>query len=73
MKEEMLNRNTKRIIGNKVNTYLFTKHLAEDLLCTEACDLPTCIIRPSLVTAVWKDPIPVSARIIAINTSTKFL
>ena len=60
MDDDFLTKNTKRIIGDKVNTYLYTKNLAEEVLATEAKDLPTCIVRPSLVTAVWKDPIPVS-------------
>ena len=73
MKDEILDKNKKRIIGDKPNTYIFSKHLAEELLRTEASDLPTCIVRPSLVTAAWKDPIPVSAHIYTKSYFTIFL
>ena len=55
----MLSLITPRIIGRKPNTYTHTKHLAESMLVNEAKDLPVCIVRPSIVTAVWKEPVPV--------------
>ena len=56
---------TKAIIGNKPNTYTFTKSLAENILQSEGKNLPIGIIRPSIVAATWKDPVP-GERAIAI-------
>ena len=56
MDDDMLSLVTPKLLGKKPNTYTYTKHLAEILLVTEASDLPVCIIRPSIVTAMWKDP-----------------
>eukprot|EP00092_Neocalanus_flemingeri_P074463 GFUD01092083.1.p1 GENE.GFUD01092083.1~~GFUD01092083.1.p1 ORF type:complete len:242 (-),score=61.64 GFUD01092083.1:780-1505(-) len=42
---------TKIMIGNRPNTYTFTKALAENVLLTEGKGLPIVIIRPSIVTA----------------------
>ncbi len=50
---------TPRLIGKKPNTYTYTKQLAETLLLTEGADLPVCVVRPSIVTATWKEPAPV--------------
>lgn len=47
-----------RLVGNSPNVYGFTKGLAEKLLQNEYGDLPVCIVRPSIVTATAKDPIP---------------
>jgi len=49
---------TKIMIGNRPNTYTFTKALAENVLLTEGAGLPIVIIRPSIVTAAWKEPFP---------------
>lgn len=49
---------TEKLIGNRPNTYTFTKALAENLLKTEGSDLPIAIVRPSIVTAAWKEPSP---------------
>eukprot|EP00090_Calanus_glacialis_P045488 TRINITY_DN847_c0_g1_i3.p1 TRINITY_DN847_c0_g1~~TRINITY_DN847_c0_g1_i3.p1 ORF type:complete len:495 (-),score=113.85 TRINITY_DN847_c0_g1_i3:79-1563(-) len=49
---------TKIMIGNRPNTYTFTKALAETVLHTEGAGLPLAIIRPSIVTAAWKEPFP---------------
>ena len=66
---------TKIMIGNRPNTYTFTKvepkyktvnpsypcfvqALAENVLQTEGAGLPLAIIRPSIVTAAWKEPFP---------------
>lgn len=50
---------TPKLIGNKPNTYTYTKHLAEHLLVKEGSDLPLAIVRPSIVGAAWKEPVPV--------------
>ena len=49
---------TGAIIGNKPNTYTFTKALAENVLQTEGKKLPLAILRPSIVSATWRDPVP---------------
>ena len=46
------------VIGDKPNTYTFTKALAENILEIEGKGLPVAIIRPSIVAAAWKDPFP---------------
>jgi len=49
---------TNVIIGDKPNTYTFTKSLAENILETEGVGLPISIIRPSIVAASWREPFP---------------
>lgn len=49
---------TKKMIGNRPNTYTFTKALAESLLATEATELPVAIMRPSIVSASLNEPYP---------------
>lgn len=60
MDDEMLSAITPKLLGQKPNTYTFTKQLAEHLLCKEGSDLPIAIVRPSIVGAAWKEPLPVS-------------
>lgn len=60
MDDDMLNSITPKLLGNKPNTYTYTKQLAEHLLVTEGASLPLAIIRPSIVGAAWKEPLPVS-------------
>lgn len=57
--DEILNQITPKLIGSKPNTYTFTKHLGEEILVTEGADLPIAIIRPSIITAAWMEPVPV--------------
>lgn len=40
------------------NTYTFTKALAESLVQKERENLRVAIVRPSIVTAAWKEPFP---------------
>jgi len=49
---------TKKLIGARPNAYTFTKALAENLLETEGAGLPIAIVRPSIVSAAWREPIP---------------
>ena len=49
----MLSLSTKKLIGNKPNTYTYTKWIAETLLEQEAGNLPVVIVRPSLIGASW--------------------
>lgn len=58
MDDDMIESITARLIGDKPNTYTYTKQLAEDLLIKEGVGLPLAIVRPSIVGAAWKEPIP---------------
>jgi len=49
---------TAKLIGNRPNTYTYTKALAESLLITEGAGLPVSIVRPSIVSASWQEPVP---------------
>jgi fatty acyl-CoA reductase len=49
---------TAKFIGNRPNTYTFTKAMAETVLLKEAGSLPISIVRPSIVVAAWKEPMP---------------
>ena len=41
-----------------INMWIPIKALAENLLLTEGADLPISIVRPSIVTAAWREPLP---------------
>ncbi|XP_034234854.1 putative fatty acyl-CoA reductase CG5065 isoform X2 [Thrips palmi] len=58
MDAEMADHMTPKILGNRPNTYTFTKALAETLVMNEAGKLPLAIVRPSIVTAARREPIP---------------
>ena len=47
---------TKKFIGDRPNTYTFTKALAESFLASSSMGLPEAVMRPSMVTASWKEP-----------------
>lgn len=49
---------TSDILGIFPNTYIFTKAWAEKVIQENATDLPIVIMRPSIVSASWKEPIP---------------
>jgi len=59
MDEGVVGKITTKLIGEKPNTYTYTKQLAEVLLVTEGAELPLAIVRPSIVTASWMEPMPV--------------
>lgn len=52
----MLALGTKKLIGDKPNTFTFTKWVAETLLEKECGELPIVMVRPSTVGASWKEP-----------------
>ena len=58
MDDATLDAITHKLVGNKPNTYTYTKQLAETLLVQECGDLNVAIVRPSIVTAAWKEPSP---------------
>lgn len=79
MDESMVDAITPELIGKKPNTYTYTKQLAEDLLVKESMGMPVAIVRPSIVGASWKEPVPVriffetniwwSIRVLQLNCS----
>lgn len=60
MDDELVSALTPKLIGERPNTYTYTKALAEYMVQQEAGDLNVAIIRPSIVGASWKEPFPVS-------------
>ncbi|XP_020299301.1 putative fatty acyl-CoA reductase CG8306, partial [Pseudomyrmex gracilis] len=56
--EEILKIFTTKYIGTFVNTYVFTKRLAEQIISDFSESLPCIIFRPSIVLSTIKDPIP---------------
>lgn len=46
------------LLGEHPNTYTFTKHLAEHEVNKLAAQVPCGIVRPSMITAAWKEPVP---------------
>lgn len=46
------------LLGEHPNTYTFTKHLAEHEVNNIAAHVPCGIVRPSMITAAWKEPVP---------------
>jgi fatty acyl-CoA reductase len=57
MDNDLLDKITPALLGDRPNTYTFTKALAESLLVRECGSLPVAIVRPSIVTAAWNEPI----------------
>lgn len=58
MTDDMMTKLTPEILGKRPNTYTLTKAIGEDIVFKESGDLPVAILRPSIVGAVWNDPIP---------------
>lgn len=59
MDDQVLDALTNKIIGDRPNTYTFTKALAEYVISQDGKDLPIAIIRPSIVGCTWHEPMPV--------------
>ncbi|XP_053690508.1 putative fatty acyl-CoA reductase CG5065 [Sabethes cyaneus] len=55
--EDILEKLTFSLIGNRPNNYTFTKAMAEHMLLKEARGLPVSIVRPSIVLSSFKEPI----------------
>lgn len=56
--EDLLEVITPKLLGKRPNTYTFTKALAEVIVSEQSGALPIAIVRPSIVTAAWKEPLP---------------
>ncbi|XP_069133714.1 fatty acyl-CoA reductase 1-like isoform X2 [Argopecten irradians] len=57
MDSDVLEILTPKMIGDRPNTYTYTKSIAEYLVKEECANIPTAIFRPSIVCATWNDPI----------------
>ncbi|KAK5648490.1 hypothetical protein RI129_003382 [Pyrocoelia pectoralis] len=51
-----LNKATSTILGKWPNTYIFTKHVTEDLIRRKGSDMPIAVVRPSVVLAPYREP-----------------
>lgn len=56
--EQIIEVFTSKYLGSMPNTYTFSKRIAEQVINDYSKDLPTVIIRPSIVTSTINDPIP---------------
>ncbi|XP_066148763.1 putative fatty acyl-CoA reductase CG5065 [Euwallacea fornicatus] len=56
--EDIVEALSPRLIGKHPNTYTFTKALAEQLVQENSGNIPTAIVRPSIITPAWKEPSP---------------
>uniref|UniRef100_A0A1B0ARB9 Fatty acyl-CoA reductase n=1 Tax=Glossina palpalis gambiensis TaxID=67801 RepID=A0A1B0ARB9_9MUSC len=58
LNEEALSKLEADILKDHPNTYTFTKHLAEHEVAKVAAKFPCGIVRPSMITAAWREPKP---------------
>ncbi|XP_074086453.1 fatty acyl-CoA reductase 1 isoform X2 [Macrotis lagotis] len=58
MDDGLVNDITPKLIGDRPNTYIYTKALAEYVVQQEGAQLNVAIVRPSIVGASWKEPFP---------------
>ena len=58
MNNQMLERVTPHLLNQRPNTYTYAKSLAENQLIDDADELPLIIVRPSIIGAMWQDPLP---------------
>ena len=58
-KDDMWNMVTPSLLEGRPNTYTYSKSLGEQIILEEGHDLPVAILRPSIIGAAVKDPLPV--------------
>lgn len=58
MDDELLECILPKLMDGRPTTYHYSKALAEHLLVSDGGNLPIAIVRPSIVTAAYKEPIP---------------
>ncbi|GAB0091485.1 Fatty acyl-CoA reductase [Sergentomyia squamirostris] len=58
LSDEAVDELTPTLLKDHPNTYTFTKHLAEHEVNQCASRFPCGIVRPSMITAAWKEPVP---------------
>ncbi|CAH2103872.1 unnamed protein product [Euphydryas editha] len=56
--EKQINLLTPSLLGPHPNCYTFSKRLAESIVESEFSNLPTVIVRPSIVCPSYKEPVP---------------
>ncbi|KAB0791432.1 hypothetical protein PPYR_03232 [Photinus pyralis] len=56
--EDILKGLTPKFLKNSPNTYAYTKCLTEELVWEYRAKFPIAIVRPSIVIASWKEPMP---------------
>ncbi|CAN7999089.1 unnamed protein product [Ixodes hexagonus] len=56
LEEDLQEKILGQVMGGRPTTYHYTKALAESLLVHEGGNLPIVILRPSIVTCSWKEP-----------------
>lgn len=59
MDDDLIQDITRKLIGERPNTYTYTKAMAEYVVQQECGSLNVAIVRPSIVGASWKEPFPV--------------
>lgn len=55
--DELLNIFTHKMISPLVNSYTFSKALAEELIKRRSERLPICVVRPSIILTTYREPI----------------
>ncbi|XP_077270693.1 fatty acyl-CoA reductase wat-like isoform X1 [Temnothorax americanus] len=55
--DEKLDKFTPTLIGKWPNSYTYTKAIAEDTVRQYSVGIPTCIVRPSIVTSTAEEPV----------------
>ncbi|KAL3078001.1 hypothetical protein niasHS_012943 [Heterodera schachtii] len=58
MSDEMVEAIEDKLLEDRPNTYTFAKAMAENQLSKSAKDLPVIIARPSIIGAIWQEPLP---------------
>ncbi|XP_063702853.1 fatty acyl-CoA reductase wat-like [Culicoides brevitarsis] len=56
--EDYIDTFTQKIIAPHVNSYTFSKTLAEELINRWKMKLPVCVVRPSIILTTHKEPFP---------------
>ncbi|XP_058798526.1 fatty acyl-CoA reductase wat-like [Phymastichus coffea] len=56
--DTLLEHMTSKILGKWPNTYAFSKATSEEIVRVYSKDIPTCIVRPSIVIATYREPMP---------------
>nr|UEV87814.1 fatty acyl reductase 7 [Maruca vitrata] len=58
LSDEALDEVESKVLGDHPNTYTYTKHLAEHEVSACADLFPCTIVRPTMIVASWKEPVP---------------
>lgn len=57
---------TSQLVDKRPNTYTYTKALAEYVVKEESHNVPAIIVRPSIIGAVLREPIPVRYTVVVV-------